>query len=104
MKHYVPNRPIINELSQKLNALANPNRLSIIAHLNNGEMTVGTLADAVGLGQSALSQHLLKMKIIGLVQARKKGQLRFYSLTDELSNSLIGSAVVSELKRRHTIR
>lgn len=100
MKHYVPNRPIINELSQKLTALANPNRLSIIAHLSNGEMTVGTLADAIGLGQSALSQHLLKMKISGLVQARKKGQLRYYSLTEALANSLIGSSIVSELMRK----
>lgn len=97
MEQFNPNCRTVNEISNRLYALANPNRLSIIFHLKSGEMTVGALADAVGLGQSALSQHLIKMKKAGLVHSRKESQLRHYSLTKELTDSLVGRAVVTEL-------
>ena len=69
-----------DELSQALNALANPHRLSIVSHLQRGEMTVGALANALGLGQSALSQHLHKLRVVALVKIRKQQQLRYYRL------------------------
>lgn len=97
MEQFTPNCLTVNVLTQKLQALANPSRLAIIVHLKQGEMTVGALADAVGLGPSALSQHLMKMKKAGLVQSRKESQMRYYSLTEALADSLVGRAVEAEL-------
>ena len=52
-----------SEAASLLKLLANENRLLILCQLvKNGEMSVTELADAVGLSQSALSQHLAKMR------------------------------------------
>jgi DNA-binding transcriptional ArsR family regulator len=73
----------LNELSKTFGALANPNRLSIVSHLRRGEMCVTALANAVGLSQSALSQHLIKLKAVGLLEAKRDRQMQIYSLTVE---------------------
>jgi DNA-binding transcriptional ArsR family regulator len=62
--------------------LANARRLMILCHLVEGEKSVGQLADLVGLSQSALSQHLSKMKMLNLVKADKQGQMVFYSISN----------------------
>ena len=83
MKHSNPKSSHLDEMSATLNALANPNRLSIISHLQYRDMNVGDLAKAVGLSQSALSQHLIKLKAAGLLQSRRDKQMQIYSLTVE---------------------
>ena len=46
------------------------------------EMSVNDLADAVGLSQSALSQHLAKMREDGLLATRREAQTVFYRIAD----------------------
>jgi ArsR family transcriptional regulator len=66
-----------------LGALANERRLMILCRLVEwGEANVGTLAEAVGLSQSALSQHLAKMRQEGLVAFRRDGQTLWYRLAE----------------------
>jgi ArsR family transcriptional regulator len=66
-----------------LGALANERRLMILCRLVEwGEGNVGALADAVGLSQSALSQHLAKMRQEGLVAFRRDGQTLWYRIAD----------------------
>ena len=66
-----------------LKLLANENRLLILCRLViTGEMSVGDLADAVELSQSALSQHLGKMREDGLVATRREAQTVFYRIAD----------------------
>jgi DNA-binding transcriptional ArsR family regulator len=66
-----------------LKLLANENRLLILCRLAiAGEMSVGDLADAVDLGQSALSQHLAKMREDGLLATRREAQSVFYRIAD----------------------
>ncbi|MCP5410614.1 MAG: winged helix-turn-helix transcriptional regulator [Alphaproteobacteria bacterium] len=61
--------------------LANDRRLMILCELKQaGEMPVGALADAVGLSQSALSQHLARLRADGLVETRREGQTIHYRL------------------------
>lgn len=72
------------EAAQLLRLLANENRLLILCRLiATQEMSVGDIADAVGLSQSALSQHLAKMRDDGLVATRREGQTIFYRLADK---------------------
>ena len=66
-----------------LKLLANENRLLILCRLAiASEMSVGDLADAANLSQSALSQHLAKMREDGLVATRREAQTVFYRIAD----------------------
>jgi ArsR family transcriptional regulator, virulence genes transcriptional regulator len=66
-----------------LRALANERRLMILCKLVEwGEANVNTLADVVGLSQSALSQHLAKMRAEGLVTFRRESQTLWYRIAD----------------------
>jgi len=71
------------EAARMLKLLANENRLLILCRLvATKEMSVGELAEAVGLSQSALSQHLAKMREEGLVSTRRNGQTIHYQIAD----------------------
>jgi ArsR family transcriptional regulator, virulence genes transcriptional regulator len=71
------------EAAQLLKLLANENRLLILCRLVLArEMSVNDLAAAVGLSQSALSQHLAKMREEGLVDTRREAQTVFYRIAN----------------------
>ena len=79
------------EVAQILRALANERRLMILCKLVEwGEATVGSLAEAVGLSQSALSQHLAKMREEGIVTFRRDGQTLWYRVADPRTEVLLG--------------
>lgn len=66
-----------------LKSLANANRLMILCHLVNGELSVGELERLVGLSQSSLSQHLARLREEKILRCRKEGTTVYYSLSDE---------------------
>ncbi|MGJ4952128.1 ArsR/SmtB family transcription factor [Bradyrhizobium sp. HKCCYLS20291] len=68
------------EAAGLLAAMANPKRLMVLCNLLDGERAVGDLAEQVGLRQAALSQHLAKMRALGLVATRRDGQTIYYRL------------------------
>lgn len=74
-----------------LRALANERRLMILCKLVEwGEATVGSLVEAVGLSQSALSQHLAKMREEGIVTYRRDSQTLWYRIADPRTETLLG--------------
>ena len=78
------------EAAGLLKLLANENRLLILCRLAIvGEMSVGDLADAVDLSQSALSQHLAKMREDGLLATRREAQTIFYRISDPNATRLL---------------
>ena len=66
-----------------LKALANSHRLMILCELHDGETSVTPLQQSVGLSQSALSQHLARLRADQLVKTRRESQTIYYSLADE---------------------
>ena len=75
-----------------LRALANERRLLILCKLVEwGEANVNSLADAVGLSQSALSQHLAKMRKEGLVTYRCESQTLWYRIADSRIEDLFAT-------------
>ena len=67
-----------------LKLLGNEKRLLIMCQLaTRREMTAGDLADAVKLSQSALSQHLAKLRVQNLVATRRQSQTIYYRIVDE---------------------
>ncbi len=72
-----------SEVARLLRLLANEHRLVLLCHLiDEGEVTVGRLAEAVGLSQPALSQHLARLREDGLVAARREGTALHYRVAD----------------------
>ena len=65
-----------------LKAVANVNRLMILCELKDGERSVSALEGVVPLTQSALSQHLAKLRAENLVKTRREAQTIYYSLAD----------------------
>ena len=79
------------QLAAVLRALANERRLMVLCKLVEwNEATVGTLAEAVGLSQSALSQHLAKMREEGIVTYRRESQTLWYRIADPRMEALLG--------------
>ena len=71
------------EVADILRALANERRLMILCKLVEwGEANVTSLTEAVGLSQSALSQHLAKMRDEGIVASRRESQTIWYRIAD----------------------
>lgn len=65
-----------------LKALASKHRLMVLCELHQGERSAGALVEAVGLSQSALSQHLARLREDGLVATRRDAQTIYYSLAN----------------------
>lgn len=79
-----------SEAAALLKALSNENRLLILCHLiAEKEVTVGDLVARVGLSQSALSQHLAKLRAEGLVTFRREAQTLFYRVSDERAAAVL---------------
>ena len=75
-----------------LGQLGNPRRLMLLCKLvEHGEMRVGDLADEVGLSQSALSQHLARLRDEELVAFRREGQMIWYRLADPRIETLLST-------------
>jgi ArsR family transcriptional regulator len=72
-----------SEAAAMLKALGNEKRLMILCKLlEHGEMSVMALTVKVGLSQSALSQHLAKMREESIVGTRRDAQQIFYHVSD----------------------
>lgn len=77
------------EASQLMKTLGHPGRLMVLCYLVEGERSVGELAEELDMTQSALSQHLARMRSESLVETRRDSQNVFYSVTDGEVRSLI---------------
>ena len=75
--------------SNMLKALGNEYRLIILCHLLNGELQVSELHEKINLSQSALSQHLSRLRHQGLVKTRRESQAIFYSIAGEEAKSIL---------------
>lgn len=70
----------IHEASLALRALAHELRLAVLCHLSAGPLSVTELLAATGASQSNLSQHLAKMRMLGLVDCERRKQQVYYRL------------------------
>ena len=79
------------EAAALLKALSNEHRLLILCHLiAEGELSVGALVERVDLSQSALSQHLAKLREEGLVSYRRESQTLHYRVADPRAGQVLG--------------
>ncbi len=85
----VPDDHALARASVLLAAMANTKRLAILTLLTTREMSVKPLAKEIGLSQSALSQHLIKLKEAGVVQYRREGHYIYYSCESNAVKSML---------------
>lgn len=72
-----------------LKALSNEKRLVVVCILSKGEISVGELEKIIGLSQSALSQHLARLRRDGIVKTRREAQTIYYSLSNPHAKALL---------------
>jgi DNA-binding transcriptional ArsR family regulator len=85
--------------SRLLKAMSNHHRLLILCQLLDEECCVGELVRRVGLSQSALSQHLARLRRDHLVTTRRSAQTIYYNLASDEIRALIET--LSRLYRPH---
>ena len=72
-----------------LRAISHKARLLVLCELANGERTAGELVERSGLSQSALSQHLAKLREERLVATRQEAQTIHYRIADQRAQRLL---------------
>jgi len=73
--------------------LADPTRIKILWALLQGESSVACLAELVGAAPTAVSQHLAKLRLAGLVRGRREGTFVYYSAADVHVRQLLAEAL-----------
>jgi len=78
-----------DEAAEIMKLLSNPQRMSIVCNLATEELSVNDLADRIGLSQSALSQHLTKLKDKKLLKCRREHNKQIYSVESSDAGRII---------------
>ena len=84
---------LLQRAAGRFGLLASTMRLHIVWVLAHGETDVGGLADAVGGTLQAVSQHLAKLKLAGLVRSRREGRRQVYLVDDPNLVTIVRLAV-----------
>lgn len=71
------------ELAETFEALADPTRVRLVGALAEIELSVGDLAELVGMSISAISHQLRLLRRLRLVKRRRAGKRIYYALDDE---------------------
>jgi len=73
-----------------LKLIANEQRLLLLCRLSEGECPVSELVELTGLSQSAVSQHLARLREGGMVRTRREATTIYYRVADQGVHDLIG--------------
>ena len=88
-----PSPEVLVEAAETFAMLASPQRLRLLWLLSHDECDVSTLAATLGVSSPLVSQHLAKMRLAGLVSARRHGKRQFYTVDDPHVVSLVDQAI-----------
>ncbi|MER6053222.1 ArsR/SmtB family transcription factor [Streptomyces sp. NPDC020883] len=89
-----PSAAVLGEAAALFGLLASPPRLHIVWALAQGESDVSGLAERVGGALPAISQHLSKLKLAGLVRSRREGRRVVYVVDDPDTVAMMQTLVV----------
>jgi DNA-binding transcriptional ArsR family regulator len=89
----MPNDEQVHLAAESFRLLADPTRMKILWALLQGESSVACLADLVGAAPTAVSQHLAKLRLAGLVKGRREANFVYYSAADVHVRRLLDEAL-----------
>jgi DNA-binding transcriptional ArsR family regulator len=81
----------VGEASSLLKSLANPDRLSIVCLLLEGECSVGELEQHLGIRQPTLSQQLSELRSAGILATRREAKYVYYRVADRRAEKIVGT-------------
>ncbi|MBU0678645.1 MAG: metalloregulator ArsR/SmtB family transcription factor [Verrucomicrobia bacterium] len=91
---------LLAHMADALKVLAHPHRLKIIEILEQeGEAPVGDIVDYIALPQAATSQHLNKMKRVGLISSSRYGKNVCYRILDDRCITILNCIRTNACKR-----
>ncbi len=77
-----PTRPQLESAASTFALLSNAARLHVLWLAAQDSLDVTALAERTGLGVATMSQHLTKLRLAGLISARKEGRRHIYTVDD----------------------
>jgi DNA-binding transcriptional ArsR family regulator len=89
----MPNDEQVHLAAESFRLLADPTRIKVLWALLQGESSVACLAELAGAAPTAVSQHLAKLRLAGLVKGRREGTFVYYSAADHHVRSLLDQAL-----------
>ncbi|ANP56810.1 DNA-binding transcriptional ArsR family regulator [Streptomyces griseochromogenes] len=88
-----PDSTRLAEATEVFALLSDVTRLHLLWLLAQGESDVGSLAERCAASRTAVSQHLAKLRLAGLVDTRREGRHVYYSLRDGHLRRLVMEAL-----------
>src|SRR3954452_1385595 len=89
----MPNEEQVHLAAESFRLLADPTRMKILWPLRQGESSVACLAELVGAAPTAVSQHLAKLRLAGLVEGRREGTFIYYTAASAHVRALLTEAL-----------
>ncbi len=80
-------------MAETFKLLGDPTRLRVVQALSHGELCVCDLATLLGVGRTAISNHLSLLRGMRLVNYRREGKLAYYSLADDHITTLLAECL-----------
>lgn len=90
-----PDDPDLHDLVAVLKAVADPTRCRLLWALQDCQMSVGQLAELLGAHIASVSQHLARLRAVGLVVSRRRGNHMIYRLADGHVRALLHEALLA---------
>lgn len=89
----MPGDEQVHLAAESFRLLADPTRIKVLWALLQGESSVACLAELAGAAPTAVSQHLAKLRLAGLVKGRREGTFIYYSAANDHVRSLLSQAL-----------
>ncbi|HVW42676.1 MAG TPA: metalloregulator ArsR/SmtB family transcription factor [Amycolatopsis sp.] len=89
----MPSDEQVHLAAESFRLLADPTRIKVLWALLQGESSVACLAELAGAAPTAVSQHLAKLRLAGLVKGRREGTFVYYSAANDHVRTLLAQAL-----------
>ena len=89
----IPTEEELYDLAELFKVFGDSTRIRILFELFGEEVSVGDMAEALGMNQSAVSHQLKVLKLAKLVKSRRDGKSIYYSLADEHVRTIIAMGI-----------
>lgn len=90
---HMPADEQVHLAAESFRLLADPTRIKVLWALLQGESSVACLAELAGAAPTAVSQHLAKLRLAGLVTGRREGTFVYYSAANDHVRTLLSQAL-----------
>ena len=89
----IPSDDQVELAANTFQMLSDPTRIKLLSALAQGEQSVTCLAEIIGAQPTAVSQHLSKLRLAGIVRQRREGNYIFYTMSDVHARQLLQEAL-----------